>query len=74
MYYLFTVYVLVCAHMCKSEDNFPELFLCFHHVGSGVQTQVVRLGSKCLYPLGHLSGLTYVILIRDISFADWENL
>lgn len=28
----------------------------FYHVSLGDQTQVIRLGCKCLYPLSHLTG------------------
>lgn len=33
----------------RTEDNFKELVLSSHHVGSRDQTQAVRLGSKHLY-------------------------
>lgn len=29
-----------------SQDNLPESVFCFHHMGSGDQTQVVRFGAK----------------------------
>ena len=35
--------------------NTWELGLCIHHVGSSDQTQVIRLGSKYLYPLSRFS-------------------
>lgn len=42
----------MCVHMCHggwgSEDNLQKLILSFYHVGSGDQTEVVRLGSKYL--------------------------
>lgn len=44
------VVVVVCIFMCRSQDNQGELFLSFHHVGSGVELSVVRLG-KCLSPV-----------------------
>lgn len=38
----------------RTEDNFKELVLSSHHVGSRDQTQAVRLGSKHLYhPVTH---------------------
>ena len=54
------MYVHMSVHamtwMWSSEDSFWELVLTFHHVGLGDQTQAVRLGGKCLYPLTHLEG------------------
>lgn len=33
----------------RSEDKFQESVLSFNCVGPGDQTQVVKLGDKCLY-------------------------
>lgn len=63
IYYLFIIYVLVCAYMRRSGDDLSGLCLSFHNVDSGDKTLVIRLGSECLYLLSHLSGLTHVILI-----------
>lgn len=47
-------FVDICGHinatvgMQRSEDNLRTLVLSFPHVGTGSQTQVVRLGSRCL--------------------------
>lgn len=49
---------LVCtvyAFMYKSEDNFLEAVLFSYYEGSEDWTQVIRLGSKFLYPVSHLS-------------------
>lgn len=39
-----------------------ESALCFHHVGSEIQTQIVRLGGKNLEPLSHVTALCLFIL------------
>lgn len=39
----------------KTESNLGELPLSFHLVNQGNETQVARLGVKCLYLLSHLS-------------------
>lgn len=39
-------FYLFCVHVWRSEDILQELILCFHHVGPGSQTQVVRLGCR----------------------------
>lgn len=47
-------FVDICGHinatvgMQRSEDNLRTLALSFPHVGTGSQTHVVRLGSRCL--------------------------
>lgn len=38
-------------HVWKSKASLWELVLCFHHVGSRAQTQLIRLVSKSLYQL-----------------------
>lgn len=40
--------------MWKSEGNFWELLLSSYHMGFGIQTQIISLGSKPLYPVDHL--------------------
>lgn len=42
----------------RSEGN-QELILSYY-MGSGAETQVLRLGSRHLYPLGHLAGPQHV--------------
>lgn len=42
------------SYMWKSEGNFWELLLSSYHMGFGIQTQIISLGSKPLYPVGHL--------------------
>lgn len=53
------MYAHVCAtaQLVKSEESSQDSVLSFHHVGLGDQTQVVRFGGKCLYPLEHLTTL-----------------
>lgn len=51
---LFLSFMLFCVHVhaCgRSENRLLELDLSFHSVGSGAQTQVLRLGAKCCYLL-----------------------
>lgn len=44
------------VHVWRSEDNFAKLVLSFYlYVGSGDRTQVVKLASKCIYLLSHLT-------------------
>lgn len=38
----------------RSEDNLQELVFYLHMWGHRGQTQVIRLGSKCLYSVSHL--------------------
>lgn len=47
------MYAHVCAtaQLVKSEESSQDSVLSFHHVGLGDQTQIVRFGGKCLYPL-----------------------
>lgn len=55
----------------RSEDNFPESILPFYHVGHGNQTQVNRLGSKCLYLLNHLFILSFIFLTTT---SNWNEI
>lgn len=61
-------------HLQRSEKNLEELALSFHHVGSRVQTQVIKVGSKHLYFL-ILPGLLYfrnmVSLIKFSKMASY---
>lgn len=40
----------------RTKDNWWELVFSFYHVGSKDWTWIIRLGSKCLYPLSSLAG------------------
>lgn len=53
--------------MCKSEDNLWKLLLSFNHVGSGFQTQIVRMGCKSLRSLSHLAGVTTLRLAKSVT-------
>lgn len=71
--------MLVCSrkwHLCtttylwKPEDSLYEPFLLFHHVGFGDQTEVFRLGGKCLYCLSNLIGcvssfISIIVIINN---------
>lgn len=46
------------ASVCM-RVNFLELGLSFYHVGPNDQSQVVRLGSKCFYPLSHFTAPSF---------------
>lgn len=46
----------MCVYVCVRKDNLQELGLTSHHVDPGDQTRVLRLGSKHLNPLSHLTG------------------
>lgn len=39
----------------RSEDNSQGSVVFFHHVGRRNQTQIISLGSRCLYLLSHRS-------------------
>lgn len=63
--------VLVCEHVCacmrackgaevhlwRSEDDLPRSFLSCRHMSLGGQTQAVKLDSRCLCLLSHLTGI-----------------
>lgn len=63
--------VCVCRHMhavillWRTEDNLRELVLSFHHADPGNWTQVFRLDSKGLCPLGHLISPPWKILSKN---------
>lgn len=58
------IFVCVCVCLCamtctwRSQNNLREFFFSFHYVVSKDQTQVIRTGSKCLYPLSNLNSLS----------------
>lgn len=43
------MHVCIIAHVCRSKDSLGKSVLSFDYVDLRDQTQVVRLGSKCLY-------------------------
>lgn len=51
------VHVRAIAQVLGTEDNLLESVFFFHHVGPGDETQVGRLGRKCLHPLSPLAAL-----------------
>lgn len=56
------------AHMWRERrELFSESVLSFHPVNPGDQTHIVRIGSRCLYPLNQLdfffSLLHYVAVV-----------
>lgn len=50
---VYCIYMLAntTVYAWMSEDNLQKLFLSFHYVGSGDWAQVIKVGSKCLYPI-----------------------
>lgn len=48
------VYMHARVCMWRAENNFWELIFSFYRVVVTDWTDVIRLGSKCLYPLIHL--------------------
>lgn len=75
------VYVRTCVQLCmlgwRSEENLWQLFFSFHHVGPGHRIQVIRLESKSLYPLRHLSGhqiYFQMIIIELLGLERWLNV
>lgn len=56
------VHVNTTLHRGRSEVNFRESLLFFYHVDLMVQTPVVELSVKSLYPLSHLLGPKYASL------------
>lgn len=60
-------HVCITAPMWGSENNLRELILSFHHVGSKVQSQDARLGSRHLYPPSPLAGPPPQFLRQSLS-------
>lgn len=55
--------------MCMEvEDNLRESVLSFDHVCPGNQAQLFRLGSKCLYPMGHLASPKVISFMMATDF------
>jgi hypothetical protein len=56
--------------MClwRSEDNLLKLIPFFYHVDPRDQTQVARLGSKCLYLMSHLHRPSPVLFFCFLFF------
>lgn len=48
------------SHMWLWRTSHESGFCPFYHVGSGGQTQAIRLSSKLLYPLNPLTSMEYV--------------
>lgn len=44
------------VYVWRTEDNLYGLVLSYHHGVPRDQTRIIRIGSKHLYPLSHLSG------------------
>lgn len=53
--HLFVLCVEAYVPTHRSEDNLKESVLFFYHVGSENQTEVVRIGGSCLYPLSYFT-------------------
>lgn len=59
-------------HMFRSENE--ELGLSFHYVGSVDQTQVLRLGGKCLYPRSIFSQVNVWLIEPSMEDFIWHQL
>lgn len=60
----------LCVYTCVPEwwsEDWWELGLSFQHMGSGCQTQVVRLCVKHVYSVSHLSCLWIFFLMEAVS-------
>lgn len=58
------------THTCRggrSEDNFWELILSFHHV-LGIKHKLQSLYDKCLYPMHHLT-----VVLKPVSFFSFKS-
>lgn len=72
------VYVYVClsvclcsystAHLWESENIFRELVLFFHHMGPRDQPLVLWLGTRHLYPLSPITGLSIELYLWGFDF------
>lgn len=50
------------------EDNFQESVLSFYNMTAWDRSQVVRLGSRCFYPLSPLTG-AFEASSKDLKMA-----
>jgi hypothetical protein len=50
------------AAQVKVRDNFQESILSFYHVDSRKRPQLIRFGSKHLYPWSHLNSLYCAVI------------
>lgn len=66
------MYACICvkAHVCKSGNNLQVLVLSFHHAGLGDWIDIIRLGSRFLHMLSHLSHPCLLTLIQAFSMAN----
>lgn len=60
--YMYMCWEGVVITLCRSQDNFQELALLFHHMDLGTRIQVVRLGSKWFYQLDHVTSSVFSLL------------
>lgn len=58
---LIYLFFCVCTYVWRSETNLCKSVL-FCHLGSKDQTQIFRLGSKCLYRISHLVSGEWILL------------
>lgn len=59
-------------HMCmwRSEDNLLEMVLPVYYLSPWYQTQVIVLGSECLYPLIQITGTGWYQFENNIGNAN----
>lgn len=63
---LFRVCFYALTQVWKSEESFQGLIFSFCHMDSEDQTQAVRLSSKHLYPLSHLTSPQF-LFVQEMS-------
>lgn len=78
-------HVRAIARVLGTEDNLLESVFFFHQVGPGDETQVGRLGRKCLCPLSPPAALpshqnvlfegwvTFVDLEVEAAYISWQS-
>lgn len=54
----------VIAHVLELEESLWESCCSFHSVKPKGRIQVIRAGTKCLYPLHHLTNSLYTVIKR----------
>lgn len=69
---LLTDWYVLLLTVWRSEENLQELILSYY-MGSGTQTQVLRLGCRHLYPLSHLAGPQHVLTMEKLVKAVLQN-
>lgn len=59
--------------MWKLDDDSWKLVLSYHHVGPSSETQVIRLGSKCLRWLSYLVHPAFFLYCFFFAWGDGKS-